>query len=287
MYHTYNFPFRGSEEEEFLLLYSGSSEEIFLLRNIINDISAEINDFKSTWSVIDSFKSSSLCVNYLSLCLSRNNERAEDFFKRRFYGLKEICKKDFAPALFSLAEHYDDGDIDFLEKNKNKAEELFIKAANMGHPWSCQYYGSILLFGSGRTVACNRRKEGIFNLIYSSRSGLRSSTEILFTHVFNEHNYSFPEALLEYLYFRVSNNEWKFLYEYIGFLRKGDPIKKRKTIEGVLYKKISHSRWKDVPDTVFPYENLPQIYFRWYRSGVWKDIMKALFILKNLVDVIH
>lgn len=70
-------------------------------------------------------------VQYLLSCFSIKNESEIEFRSRRIYLLEESAKRNYPPAVFSLAVAYDSGDD--LDVDKIKADNLFLKAANLGH----------------------------------------------------------------------------------------------------------------------------------------------------------
>lgn len=74
-----------------------------------------------------------------------SGEQLKEFEKRRIKQLQQSAALGYAPAIHELAIHYDSGEL--VQRDIEKAAQLFKQAAEKGHPHSQWIHGLDLIYG--------------------------------------------------------------------------------------------------------------------------------------------
>ena len=110
-------------------------------------------------------KRNAAALFYMSSFSAVSEESIKEYEARRFKQLQQSAGYGYAPAIHELGVHYDNGE--FVQKDAEKAAQLFKEAAEKGHPHSQWVYGLDLLHGSNGIV-----KDESLGIDYVKKSAL-------------------------------------------------------------------------------------------------------------------
>lgn len=94
-------------------------------------------------------KKDAIALYYVS-SFSHSGESLEEFETRGIKQLQQAAKLGYAPAIHELAVHYDSGEL--VQRDIEKAAQLFKNAAEKAHPHSQWVHGLDLLYGRNGVV---------------------------------------------------------------------------------------------------------------------------------------
>ncbi|MEW5251206.1 tetratricopeptide repeat protein [Microbulbifer discodermiae] len=109
---------------------------------------ADEGNFENALDLLDSLvvTENPAALFYASSLSAASRESIEDFEERSIKQLKKSADSGYAPAIHELGVHYDNGQL--VQRDTEKAAQLFRQAAEKGHPHAQWIHGLDLLHGS-------------------------------------------------------------------------------------------------------------------------------------------
>lgn len=129
-------------------------------------------------------------------------ESLEEFESRGIKQLQKSAEYGYAPAIHELAVHYDAGEP--VERDVEKAAQLFKKAAEKDHPHSQWIHGLDLLYG--RNGIAKDEKLGVDYINKSALAKFEGALESMFE-FYEAGKYGFPVDLDKAQHFKNQIND--------------------------------------------------------------------------------
>lgn len=131
-----------------------------------------------------------------------SGEQLEEFEARRIKQLQQSAQLGYAPAIHELAIHYDSGEL--VQRDIEKAAQLFKKAAEKGHPHSQWIHGLDLLYG--RNGIASDEKLGVDYIKKSALAKFEGALESM-SEFYEAGKYGFPVDVDKAQYFKNQIND--------------------------------------------------------------------------------